>query len=267
MVIINCKRLPKEEYSKDYDEFLFRVPNTTNVGEATDAVQRIQNARVRLKWIVAAAKQLAKDSCPQDDLKHLLLGPAEEAERYLALERCMDLKLETTEEELAALIATVKGGVTIVFPAECSGPHALQNLSAVLDNDDAPDPEKSKAHRILSVIDDGATTEDIMQGTVVMWWSGKPLDRAADLAKYTGKNDKTKLVVKLAKEGASAPPREPAIDAKTQNEMMAFWYRKQEEQKKLVEDEDLSYGNSEWADSKGLKNQLLGLEGVKFKPR
>jgi hypothetical protein len=266
MVILNCKRLPKEEYSKDYDEFLFRVANTTNVGEATDAVQRVQNTRVRLKWMVAAAKQLAKDSCP-DDLKHILTGPAEEAERYLSLERSMEQKLETTEEELAALIATVKGGVTIVFPADCSGPNALRTLSAVLDNDDASDVQKSKAHRILSIIDDGATTEDILVGPAVMWWSGKPLDRSCDFTKYTGKNDKTKIVVKLSKEGASAPPREPAIDAKTQNEMMAFWYRKQEEQKKLVEDDDLSFGNSEWANSKGLKNQLLGFEQVKFKPR
>lgn len=266
MVILNCKRLPKEEYSKDYDEFLFRMPNTTNVGEATDTMQRVQNARVRLKWMVAAAKQLAKDSCP-DDLKHILVGPAEEAERYLALERAIELKIETTEEELSALIATIKGGVTIVYPAECSGPNALRNLSAVLDDDDAPEGVKSRSHRILSIIDDGATTEEILQGPATLWWMGKPLDRACELTKYTGKNDKTKIVVKLAKEGNSAPPREPPIDAKTQNEMMAFWYRKQEEQKKLVEDDDLSFGNSEWANSKGLKNQLLGFEGVKFKPR
>ena len=266
MVILNCKRLPKEEYSKDYDEFLFRVPNTTNVGEATDAVQRVQNTRVRLKWMVAAAKQLAKDCCP-DELKHHLVGPAEEAERYLALERCLDRKEETTEEELGELIATIKGGVIIVYPADCSGPNALKNLSEVLDDDNATEIAKSKAHRILSIIDDGATTEDILLGPTTLWWSGKPLDKASDFTKYTGKNDKTKVVVKLTKEGANAPQREPAIDVKTQNEMMAFWYRKQEEAKKLVDDDDLTFGNSEWANPKGLKSQLLGFEQVKFKPR
>eukprot|EP00658_Telonema_sp_P-2_P053236 TRINITY_DN41705_c0_g1_i4.p2 TRINITY_DN41705_c0_g1~~TRINITY_DN41705_c0_g1_i4.p2 ORF type:complete len:107 (+),score=34.80 TRINITY_DN41705_c0_g1_i4:277-597(+) len=105
-----------------------------------------------------------------------------------------------------------------------------------------------------------------MTGTATMWWSSKPMARDAELNKYTGKNEKTKIIVKLTAEGATAPPREPAIDARTQNEMMAFWYKKQEEAKKLVEDDDVSFGNSEWANPSGLKNQLQGQAGIKFKP-
>lgn len=263
MVVIHCKRLPREEHSKDYDEFLCSAPNTTNVGEVTDIVQRIQNFRVRLKWMVAAARQLVKDSCPEE-MKHCLEGPAADAERYLALDR-VDQKLETKLDELQALADTMKGGVIMVYPEQCSGTDHLAKLTAKLDDESISDVDRSKAHRILSIIDDGAVTEDILQGNVVMWWTGKPLAREVELAKYTGKNDKTKIVVKLGKEGGSAPPREPAVDAKTQSELMAHYFRKQEEEKKLVDDDDISYGNSDWASSRGLKSQLLGMGGVRFK--
>mmetsp|Transcript_38523 Transcript_38523/g.44857 ORF Transcript_38523/g.44857 Transcript_38523/m.44857 type:complete len:266 (-) Transcript_38523:94-891(-) len=264
MVVIHCKRLPREEYSKDFDEFLYQAANTSNVGDVTDAVQKMQNLRVRLKWMVAAARQLMKDSCPEG-MTHCLQGPADDADRYLALERC-DQRLLTTFDELQQYIAALKGGVMMVYPEACSGPDALQRLTSLLDNESVSDMERAKAHRILSIIDDGAVTEDILQGTVVMWWSGKPLAREAELLKFTGKNDKTKITVKLAREGASAPPREPAVDAKTQSELMAHYFRKQEEEKKLIEDDDISYANSEWASDRGLKGQLLGMNQVKFRP-
>lgn len=266
MVVINCKRLPREENSKDYDEFLMSFVNTTNVGEVTDAVQKMQNDRVRLKWMIAAAKQLAKDSCT-DDNRHLLNGPVEEAERYLLISRTTEQKLDSKPEEIKALIETLKGSVIMVFAKECSGIDAQKKLAEVIDAETVSDVDRSKAHRILSIIDDGAVTEDILQGNATLWWSGKPLARDAELSKYTGRNDKTKIIVKLTIEGSSAPAREPAIDMKTQHEMMAFWHRKQEEQKKLVEDEDISFGNSEWANPSGLRNQLRGMDNIQFKPR
>eukprot|EP00796_Vickermania_ingenoplastis_P010993 gene10993-7637_t len=261
MVLVECKRLPKEEYSKDYDVFLASFTLATNIGEAADALQKMQNTRVRLRWIIAAAKQLAKDNVQDPDQKHHLLGPVEEAERYLALERAQ-ARQTCEQEELDKLIATFKGGATILFPAECSGSDAVQRLTEVAEGDEASDAEKSKAHRIVSILDDGATTDATLTGPVVMWWSARALDRSSDFAKYLGKNEKTKITVKLAPQGAAAPPREPAVDTKTQQELMAHYYRKQEEMKKVIEDDDISFGNSEWANPRGLKNQLLGMDDV-----
>ncbi|ORC90388.1 uncharacterized protein TM35_000081860 [Trypanosoma theileri] len=264
MVLIECKRLPKDEYSKDYDVFLVSVPGSTNIGEATDMLQQMRNTRIRIKWMIAAAKQLVKDFCSEDQ-QHHLLGPVEDAERYLAVERT-EKRLLCTQEELDAIIAAFKGGAMILFPEECSGADAPRRLAKLLDDDNIPDTTRSKAHRLLSIIDDGATTEDILQGTAIMWWSGKPLDRTADFTKYLGKNEKTKITVKLTAKDAPPPPREPVVDAKTQAELMSYYYKKQEEMKKMIEDEDLSYGNSAWANPQGLKSQLHGFEGVKYRP-
>lgn len=264
MVLVECKRLPKEEYSKDYDVFLMSFTLSTNIGEATDALQRMQNTRVRLRWMIAAAKQLVKDSVPEENVKHHLMGPAEEAERYLSLDRASQ-RLTCEQAEIDRLIETLKGGAIILFPSECSGSDAVRRLTQQVEDDGASDAEKSKAHRILSILDDGATTDTILQGTVVAWWSARALDRESDFAKYLGKNEKTKITVKLALPGSAPPPREPAVDTRTQQELMAHYYRKQEEMKKVIEDEDISYGNSEWANPRGLKSQLLGMDNIRYR--
>ncbi|KAG5464301.1 hypothetical protein LSCM1_00482 [Leishmania martiniquensis] len=264
MVLLECKRLPREEYSNDYDAFMTSVPITTNIGEATDAVQRMQNTRVRLTWMMAAAKEMLKDGMVGEAQQHLLTGPIGDTERYLSRERT-ERRALCVQSELDALVEVFKGGVMILFPAECSGSDACQRLAAIVDSDTASDVERSKAHRILSIIDDGATNENTLSGRAVMWWSAKPLARDADFSRYIGKNDKTKITVKLVAEGGAAPPREPAVDARSQAELMQHFYRKQEEMKKLVEDEDISYGNSAWANPHGLKNQLQGLDSIHYK--
>lgn len=49
--------------------------------------------------------------------------------------------------------------------------------------------------------------------------------------------------------------------------MMAYYYKKQEEMKKLAESEDDSYLNSEWADNNQLRRQFQGLNDIKWRPR
>jgi len=267
MVQLHVKRLPREEHSKEYDEFLMTAAGSELVGAVTAKALKLQNLRVRLKWMVASARALAAKTAQLDDnAKAALNAAADDGARCLDVSR-VTLKVESTVEETEALCAALKGAAMMAFPAQCSGADAQVRLAAVLDGETASEAERATAHGVLALIDDNAATEDILSGPIAIWWSGRPLNSTESLSTYTGKNEKTKIVVKLAKEGAAAPPREPGLDAKTQSEMMAFWYRKQEEAKKLVEDDDISFGNSKWADSNGLKSQLLGMDSIKFKPR
>ncbi len=48
--------------------------------------------------------------------------------------------------------------------------------------------------------------------------------------------------------------REPLVDAESQKKMLQMYYKKEEEQKKLEADNDDSYLNAAWADSKQMKN-------------
>jgi hypothetical protein len=65
--------------------------------------------------------------------------------------------------------------------------------------------------------------------------------------------------VKLTKQGAGQPGKEPLIDEPAYKKMMAHYYKKQEEQKQLEEDNDDAYVNSAWANPSQLKNQLNGI--------
>ena len=81
-----------------------------------------------------------------------------------------------------------------------------------------------------------------------------------------GKNEKTKIICKFGEKGKGAPVREPMIDKETHSKMLGYYYKKQEEQKKLETDYQDEYLNSEWANPKGLKNSLyMGNKGIDFK--
>ena len=269
MVYIHCKRLPAEEHSKNYDEFMYQCPNDTNIGEASDAVKNIQNLRVRLKWMCEGAKGVAKGlDIGREDASTLLLHAAAEGERYLDLAKVQQRPyMFSDEKELTTLCDNIRGAVIMAHPEKCSGTDAQAKLVQVMDSDNSNEKERALAHHILACIDSEATTQDtLVADKPIMWWSGKPLNRSEMFTKYVGKNEKTKINVKLTGNAEQAPPREAPIDQKTQSEMMAYWYRKQEEHKKLIEDEDISYTNSEWANTQLLKNQLQGSTAVKFKP-
>ncbi|XP_073440632.1 cilia- and flagella-associated protein 298-A-like isoform X3 [Dendrobates tinctorius] len=98
-----------------------------------------------------------------------------------------------------------------------------------------------------------------------LWWAGKELLRKQQLADYVGKNEKTKIIVKIQKKGHGAPAREPVISEEEQKNMMMYYHRRQEELKNLEEDEDISYLNAEWADSSSLKRQFQGVKDIKWR--
>ena len=60
-----------------------------------------------------------------------------------------------------------------------------------------------------------------------MWWAGKELIREKPLNSYTGKNEKTKIIVKLTKAGSGAPARESAIDEEMKTKLMGMYHKKQ----------------------------------------
>eukprot|EP00330_Aristerostoma_sp_ATCC50986_P007547 CAMPEP_0114578314 /NCGR_PEP_ID=MMETSP0125-20121206/2873_1 /TAXON_ID=485358 ORGANISM="Aristerostoma sp., Strain ATCC 50986" /NCGR_SAMPLE_ID=MMETSP0125 /ASSEMBLY_ACC=CAM_ASM_000245 /LENGTH=183 /DNA_ID=CAMNT_0001768299 /DNA_START=360 /DNA_END=911 /DNA_ORIENTATION=- len=100
-----------------------------------------------------------------------------------------------------------------------------------------------------------------------IWWAGKELQSGKTLADYVGKNEKTKIVVKLQKSGQGAPAREPMIDQKSYTNMLSYYKKKEEEMKKLETDNDDSYLNAPWANPNNLKGQLLGTGNIQWKPK
>ncbi|KAJ3064297.1 hypothetical protein HDU98_012274 [Podochytrium sp. JEL0797] len=112
-----------------------------------------------------------------------------------------------------------------------------------------------------------ASKEVIPVEDAALWWAGKEIMRGKLLSDFVGKNDKTKLIVKLQKKSQGAPVREAPLSEHAQKEMMAFYYKKQEEHKKLIENDEDSYLNASWANSKSLKSSFNGVSNVSWRPQ
>lgn len=66
---------------------------------------------------------------------------------------------------------------------------------------------------------------------MTLWFSGKEFQRGKILSDFIGKNEKTKVIVKIQKKGNAAPARERVVSEDEQKQMMAYYYRKQQELK------------------------------------
>eukprot|EP00656_Telonema_subtile_P011155 TRINITY_DN1548_c0_g1_i1.p1 TRINITY_DN1548_c0_g1~~TRINITY_DN1548_c0_g1_i1.p1 ORF type:complete len:286 (+),score=88.58 TRINITY_DN1548_c0_g1_i1:139-996(+) len=105
--------------------------------------------------------------------------------------------------------------------------------------------------------------------TSVLWWASKQLQREGKTLKdYVGRNNKTKIVVQITKQGQGAPTRQAQQQSKSEQEaMMKHYFHKKEEWKQMEDDEDDSYLTSAWANPKGMKNSLNGVGNVSWRPR
>ena len=96
-----------------------------------------------------------------------------------------------------------------------------------------------------------------------LWVCNKEFRRGQLVSDRLGNNEKTKVIAKLTTKGSGAPAREPIVSEEERNAMTAFYFKRQEELKKLALADEDDYLNSEWADPKGMKRNLQGLNNVK----
>jgi len=277
MVLLDVKRGEKKS------EFLYETTVKANVGDLLKELCELHNLRIKVLRLSMACKELAKHGplrpeetrgisedlskvteldvnaygqptkpdeqgyrtgCPPPpEVADVMSRTAEEAAAAVAAElvaqkRCIDKKTCQTQ------IDNLRGAVMIAYPAF----HRLPVYDPV--RQELEDREElDGASELQNVLEDSATN---------LWWAGKELRTDQSLEQYIGKNEKTKIVAKLANKSSGAPVREPRIDENTHKAMMAHYYKKQEEQKKLQEDEDDSYLDAEWANPKALKSALVG---------
>ena len=78
-------------------------------------------------------------------------------------------------------------------------------------------------------------SEDLTKENTILWIVNKEMVAGKKFSDYFGINEKSKMVVKVTKKGSGAPVREPMVDEATQKRMMAFYHKKNEEQKKMAE--------------------------------
>ncbi|KAL0227745.1 hypothetical protein RCL1_003888 [Eukaryota sp. TZLM3-RCL] len=102
--------------------------------------------------------------------------------------------------------------------------------------------------------------------TSALWFANKKLGEG-NLFDYTSlrPNDKSKFILKLTDKSSGSPPSEPTVSEDVQKKLMSFYYKKQEELKRISSHNDVETHHSSWADSSSLRSSLQGLcNGIKL---
>ncbi|XP_061658382.1 cilia- and flagella-associated protein 298 [Syngnathoides biaculeatus] len=187
---------------------------------------------------------------PDEKMKAILLKTADEAKALISKKQA-EAGVCVTMAMVNEALAQLRGAVMIVYPMGLP-PH---------------DPVRMELEDREDLSGMQASLQVLEESECQLWWAAKELQRGKKLQDYIGKNEKTKLVVKIQKKGQGAPAREPLVTNEQHKQMMMHYYRRQEELKKLDEADDDSYMDSEWSDRQALKRQFQGLSNIKWGPR
>ncbi|XP_058116325.1 cilia- and flagella-associated protein 298 [Anopheles ziemanni] len=185
---------------------------------------------------------------PQPKMGEVLAQAVEDAKTMISKKLVNENKL-LSQRNVQEALDLLRGAVTIVYPMQLP-PH---------------DPIRMEFSNTEDLTGTQASLEVIEPSKAQLWFAGKLMLNDKLLGEIVGQNEKTKLIVKLAKLNEGAPGREPVITEDARKQMMMHAYRRQEELKKLEQDDDDQYLDSAWSDSRSLKRQVHGLEDVKFK--
>jgi hypothetical protein len=150
------------------------------------------------------------------------------------------MKVALQPETLQEKIRNIGGAMTISYPMGL--PEWDPARLALTDQDGA----------------EGAPGQMIMDlETSTLWFAGKQFERDGQIRDRI-RHEKTKVKAKLQKSGNTAPAREPGISEDERKAMMAHYYKKQEEMKRIQTNDEDEYLHSAWANSNSLKYQLHG---------
>ncbi|XP_037078758.1 cilia- and flagella-associated protein 298-like isoform X4 [Pollicipes pollicipes] len=186
---------------------------------------------------------------PKENMREVLRKTMAEAEAIVSKSQAK-AGVCLTERMVGEALSLLKGAVMIVYPMGLP-PY---------------DPVRMEVENREDLSGTQASQQVMDPVLAQLWFSGKEMLRGKKLSDYVGKNEKTKLVVKMQKKGQGAPGREPLMTEEEQKRLMAAEYRRQEEIKRLERDMDDTHLNSPWADSGALKRSFHGLNNVSWNP-
>ncbi|XP_059020576.1 cilia- and flagella-associated protein 298 isoform X2 [Mustela lutreola] len=187
---------------------------------------------------------------PNEKMKQVLKKTVEEAKAIISKKQ-VEAGVCVTLEMVKDALDQLRGAVMIVYPM---GLPPYDPIRMEFENKE----DLSGTQAGLSVIEESEAQ---------LWWAAKELRRTKTLSDYVGKNEKTKIIVKIQQRGQGAPAREPVISSEEQKQLMLYYHRRQEELKKLEENDDDSCLNSPWADNTALKRHFHGVKDIKWRPR
>lgn len=187
---------------------------------------------------------------PTEHMQNVLMKTIEEAKAVVSKKKAK-AGVCLTQKDVQEALDMLKGAIMIVYPMNLP-PH---------------DPIRMEFENRENLEGTQAAKEVLDPVLAQLWFSGKEIHHGKKLRDIIGRNEKTKITVKLTDAASGPPGREPVFSEEERKAMMLDAYRRQEELKKLEQDDDDEYHNAPWADSSSLKRTFQGLTNVSWKPK
>ncbi len=154
-----------------------------------------------------------------------------------------------TRKAIKECLDVLKGAVSIVYPM---GLPEYDPVRMELENREELDGTQAEK----ALVDPAEAT---------LWFANKEMKMGNRLSDHLGKNEKTKVVVKLSTRRQGQPTSESWMGEEEQKRMMAENYKRMQEIRRLEKDDDDSYLNSSWADGSQLKKKFHGMSNISWK--
>ncbi|KAH0793488.1 UPF0769 protein C21orf59 [Histomonas meleagridis] len=231
-------------------EFLYETTNDASISDVITEIAAIHNTILRIRCLVEYIKELIKSgpmgenderSNPPENAG-ILERAISDAETAISPDQ-VTKKFNFTPSFMSEELARLSGAVSIIYPEGLPPTEPVRKVLEGADVSGEFDPQ-----------------------TCQLWWARKSLQRDKKVSDYLGNNSRTKAIAKLTDAKSGPPPREISMSKEAQIKMMSAMHKKAEELKRIQDDDDDSYMNSEWANPNGLKNTFQGLEQVDWKP-
>lgn len=258
IVIIYNGRLKIERICYEIEELIKHGPMYPPeiLGLTEEQVEELKLVDIwEEKVIPSGGWDYNKDPCgrrngrqPKPNMQEVLRKAIADA-RNMIDKKLIDSNRTLLLKDVQNALDLLRGAVTIVYPMQLP-PHDCIRMEFTNTED---------------LTGTQASLEVIEPVKAVLWFAGHQMLDENTLLDYVGTNEKCKVIVKLAKMGEGPPGREAVLSEEARKQMMLHQYRRQEELKQLEDDDDDQYLNSNWADNSSMKNQVHGVQNVKFR--
>ena len=139
-----------------------------------------------------------------------------------------------TNDQINEALQQLKGAVMIVYPMNLPPYDPIE-----MEFKNQEDLEGTQVQNVLPIHIESPflrflfkdSLDVIPEPDMTVWFSGKELQRGKILSDFVGKNEKSKVIIKIQKKGNAAPARERVVSEEEQKQMMAYYYRKQQDLK------------------------------------
>ena len=176
---------------------------------------------------------------PSEEMSRMLLKTVDEVKSKMSPDNTIDFS------SITDCLAILSGAVSIVYPMKL--------------------PEYDPIRMELENREEIHDPDVILESEAALWFANKEMNPDKLMSVHVGKNEKTKVKVKLTTKKAGQPTSESWLSPETQRKLALDNYKRMEELKRLEKDEDDSYLDSKWADGNALKRQFQGINNISWK--